>query len=418
MASCCGVVYRGLRSARFEGDYGRGGVRPRGPGAPRARAGARPFLLVGKHSGGRGSTSSIAFGVARGRSAGRASIVGPAELELDQPGVTVLGRISTDKPGGTRLGDLFRDATVFVMPSFSIRSGWRSSRRWPTPCRPSAAPAGAMPELIADGSTGFLIEPGDEAVLERMRRLATTRCRAAVGTPPAGNLYRGRFTGTRRRTDVSGHGRSAHDARGCILSCAVSAPAWRGDQVRVLNLVRALGARSEAELLFFGRPTPNRSAMSTSVSLTPSGPACDESAHGRRRSARTGSAVPGSGMFCTVAERSRAGGPTSSTPPCARWRRTCRRAGAHRHLDLVDSLYLNMAERARSSGPARTAPRSEFESAPAEAIRAPGGRRRLRLSGLGADRSRAGLPAGTVIPNGVDLAGLSRSWRRRTAAGR
>ncbi len=101
-------------------------------------------------------------------------IVGPTGLELERPGVTVHGRIHRDQPDGERrLSNLFERATAFVMPSvyepFGVAIIEAMAHR--LPCIGTAT--GAIPELIEAGTTGFLIEPGDEdALLDRLRLLA------------------------------------------------------------------------------------------------------------------------------------------------------------------------------------------------------------------------------------------------------
>jgi alpha-maltose-1-phosphate synthase len=101
-------------------------------------------------------------------------IVGPTGLQLDRPGITVHGRISRDDVEGDRkLKELFARANAFVMPSVYEPLGVAviEAMGYRLPCIGSTA--GAMVELISDGATGFLVEPGDERGLaDRMRRLA------------------------------------------------------------------------------------------------------------------------------------------------------------------------------------------------------------------------------------------------------
>jgi glycosyltransferase involved in cell wall biosynthesis len=101
-------------------------------------------------------------------------IVGPTGLRIDRPGVTVHGRISRGDPEGeAKLKALFARANAFVMPSVYEPLGVAviEAMGYRLPCIGSTA--GAMTELIADGVTGFLVDPGDErALADRMRRLA------------------------------------------------------------------------------------------------------------------------------------------------------------------------------------------------------------------------------------------------------
>jgi glycosyltransferase involved in cell wall biosynthesis len=134
------------------------------------------FLFVGKHFGRKGGPMIVAAfeRLRRDYRDAELHIVGPTDLDLELPGVTVHGRISRDNPGGDEaLEGLFRDATAFVMPSVYEPLGVAiiEAMAYALPCIGSTA--GAMPELIEEGTTGFLVDPGDDASLEeRMRRLA------------------------------------------------------------------------------------------------------------------------------------------------------------------------------------------------------------------------------------------------------
>lgn len=124
------------------------------------------------------------------------TIAGPAKLSVDVPGVQVLGRVSREgSEGAGAMADLYRRATAFVMPSLYEPLGVAVLEAMAAglPCIGSTG--GALPELIEDGVTGLLVQPGDEdALLERMRELATgpDLCRA-LGDAGA-SRYRERFT--------------------------------------------------------------------------------------------------------------------------------------------------------------------------------------------------------------------------------
>ena len=77
-------------------------------------------------------------------------IVGPARLELDEPGITVFGRLSMDNPDGERrLADLYEAANVFVMPTYFDALGIAviEAMAYRSAVHP-AAPEGAIPELV------------------------------------------------------------------------------------------------------------------------------------------------------------------------------------------------------------------------------------------------------------------------------
>jgi glycosyltransferase involved in cell wall biosynthesis len=147
------------------------------PDRPVRREPAPPrFLFVGKHFERKGGPTIVAAfeRVRRDHPDAELHIVGPTDLDLHVPGVEVHGRISRDEAGGDEaLERLYRDATAFVMPSVYEPLGVAviEAMAYALPCIGSAS--GAMPELIAEGATGFLVDPGDDASLEdRMRRLA------------------------------------------------------------------------------------------------------------------------------------------------------------------------------------------------------------------------------------------------------
>jgi glycosyltransferase involved in cell wall biosynthesis len=170
--------------------------------APDEPVGRRPgparFLFVGKRFERKGGPAIVAAfeRLRRDHPDAELWIVGPGELEIDLPGVTVHGLISRSEPGGEEaLETLYRDATAFVMPSVYEPLGVAiiEAMAYGLPCIGSTA--GAMPELIAEGVTGFLIEPGDEASLEeRMRRLASDPALAQRLGEAGYERYRRSFT--------------------------------------------------------------------------------------------------------------------------------------------------------------------------------------------------------------------------------
>lgn len=142
---------------------------PREPGPPR-------LLFVGKQFERKGGPTVVAaFERLRAEQPdAELWIVGPTGLELDVPGVTVHGRISREEPGGEhRIAELYERATAFVMPSIYEPLGIAilEAMAYRLPCVGSRA--GAIPELIVEGETGFLIEPGDsDDLLGHLRTLA------------------------------------------------------------------------------------------------------------------------------------------------------------------------------------------------------------------------------------------------------
>jgi glycosyltransferase involved in cell wall biosynthesis len=169
------------------------------PTAPPHRdfAGAR-FLFVGKQWERKGGPAVLAaFARLRAeRPDVELVIAGPTDLSVDAPGVELLGRVSREGPDGQgRMEAVYAGATAFVMPSLYEPLGVAVIEAMAAglPCIGSTG--GALPELIDEGETGFLVPPGDEeALLDRMRRLADDPelCRR-LGDAGAAR-YRERFT--------------------------------------------------------------------------------------------------------------------------------------------------------------------------------------------------------------------------------
>jgi polysaccharide biosynthesis protein PslH len=185
-------------------------------------------------------------------------------------------------------------------------------------------------------------------------------------------------------------------------------PPWRGDQVRVLQLVKALAARAEVKLITFGEgePLPFGGVEVRSVALRAAG----------RLGAnlRTGPATPAQvrlfldrGMARAVEEEIAAWQPDVLHLTLARMAPYMPVAGSfHRHLDFTDSLALNMKTRADAG---RGLARATFalEARLMLAYEA-------RMAALAdtcsvvseADREMPGLGGAIVIPNGVDVEGM------------
>ena len=195
-------------------------------------------------------------------------IVGPTGLELDRPGITVHGRIARDEPEGERtLNELFARANAFVMPSVYEPLGVAviEAMGYRLPCH-------------REHGRG-----DDRADLRRRHRFSRrSRRRARAGRPDAAAGRRSRpgpggwvrpamsvtwasSPGTRSRSGcwprspaacatkpMAADGTAGRRLRILYLSPRHPVPAWRGDQVRVYNLVRALSRHAEVSLLSFG----------------------------------------------------------------------------------------------------------------------------------------------------------------------
>lgn len=154
------------------------------PDRPGAAAGAPPSVLfVGRHFERKGGDLLLrAFERVR-RRVPRAElvIVGPPDLRVDQPGVRSIGFLDKDTAeGSAALQRLFTDARVFCLPTrfepFGI--AYLEAMAFGLPCVGTAV--WAVPEIIADGETGFVVPVEDaEALADRLVVLLTDGERAA-----------------------------------------------------------------------------------------------------------------------------------------------------------------------------------------------------------------------------------------------
>lgn len=95
-------------------------------------------------------------------------VVGGRLPSLNQPGVVAHGFLSRGTPEGrTRLADLYQRATVFCLPSRYEPFGVVFVEAMLAGLACIGTRAWAMPEIIADGETGWLVPDGDAAALNR-----------------------------------------------------------------------------------------------------------------------------------------------------------------------------------------------------------------------------------------------------------
>lgn len=141
-------------------------------------------LFIGKDHERKGSAMLLeAFdAVRRARPDAELHIVGGQPAGADRPGVVAHGFVSRRTPeGAATLDDLFARASVFCMPSHYEPFGivFVEAMLAGLPC--IGARAWAMPEIIAEGETGWLVPPGDAGALaEAMLAALADPARAAV----------------------------------------------------------------------------------------------------------------------------------------------------------------------------------------------------------------------------------------------
>jgi starch synthase len=132
-------------------------------------------LFVGKQFERKGGALLLdAFRIVRTRCPdARLVIVGPTTPPAAESGVEWLGNLDKNKPEEwTRLASAYRDADVFCLPSLFEPFGIviLEAMFFGLPCVGTAA--WAIPEMIADGETGYTVPRGDVAALaERLTDL-------------------------------------------------------------------------------------------------------------------------------------------------------------------------------------------------------------------------------------------------------
>jgi alpha-maltose-1-phosphate synthase len=81
--------------------------------------------------------------------------------DISEPGVDIIGPIARTTEGRARLAELYRSADVFCMPSLYEPFGivFAEAMVFGLPCVGTAQ--NAMPDVIDEGKTGWLVPPGD-----------------------------------------------------------------------------------------------------------------------------------------------------------------------------------------------------------------------------------------------------------------
>lgn len=155
------------------------------------------FLFVGKQWERKGGPQLLeAFRLARAELPdAELWVVGPEQPPAAEPGVRFFGRISrTGADGERRLGELYAGATAFAMPSLYEPFGIVFLEAMAHGLACLASDRCAMPEIVADGVTGFVAPARDVDTLgQRLVELAEPERARAFGE--AGRLrFLERFT--------------------------------------------------------------------------------------------------------------------------------------------------------------------------------------------------------------------------------
>ena len=145
---------------------------PDAPAPADAAAREAAILFIGKDHARKGSARLLeAFEIVRSRiPAAELHIVGAVPPGAERPGVTAHGFVSRRTPDGARtLAMLFRRASVFCLPSHYEPFGvaFVEAMLAGLPC--IGTTAWAMPEIILDGETGWLVPPdGRDALADAL----------------------------------------------------------------------------------------------------------------------------------------------------------------------------------------------------------------------------------------------------------
>jgi glycosyltransferase involved in cell wall biosynthesis len=148
-------------------------------------------LFVGKQFDRKGGPTVVeAFRVLRERHAdAELTIVGPAELTVPDPGVRVLGRVPPET-----MSRLYAEATIFAMPSVYEPFGIAVLEAMANGLPCIVSDACALPEIVEDGRTGFVVSAGDADTLAgRMLELAADGVRSQRFGEAGYRLVRDRF---------------------------------------------------------------------------------------------------------------------------------------------------------------------------------------------------------------------------------
>lgn len=146
---------------------------------PAARTGTPTVLFVGKQFERKGGATLLeAFRRVRTRVPdARLVLIGPPTAPASEPGVEWLGNLDKNNPAEkAKLLQSYLDADVFCLPSLFEPFGIviLEAMLYGLPCVGTAA--WAIPEMIADGETGYTFPRGDAGALaDRLSALLTNR---------------------------------------------------------------------------------------------------------------------------------------------------------------------------------------------------------------------------------------------------
>ncbi|HHL39336.1 MAG TPA: glycosyltransferase family 1 protein [Deltaproteobacteria bacterium] len=131
----------------------------------------RTILFIGKEFERKGGETVVeAFRTVRKEVKDARLLLVGADIDIDEEGIEVVGFVNPNSPEGIKkLADFYMAASVFVLPSFYEPFGivFLEAMHFMLPCIGSTRCA--MPEIIDDGQTGFVVEAGDpKALAERI----------------------------------------------------------------------------------------------------------------------------------------------------------------------------------------------------------------------------------------------------------
>jgi glycosyltransferase involved in cell wall biosynthesis len=155
------------------------------PAVPERDYGSPRFLFVGKQWERKGGPQLLeAFRLVRAeRRDAELWVVGPERAPSTEPGLRFFGRIPRDTPEGERrLGEIYATATAFAMPSLYEPFGIVFPEAMAHGLACLASDRCAMPEIVDDGVTGYVVPARDaDRLAERLLDLADPERARAFG---------------------------------------------------------------------------------------------------------------------------------------------------------------------------------------------------------------------------------------------
>lgn len=206
-----GAVWRDFIAARAPAAAARIVIVPNAtaqPGLPHVGGGSQVHILFLGRIGDRKGVPQLGDALARMRhhDSWRATIGGDGHVEAARAKAKELGLTErVDLPGWVgpeRVAELIATADIMVLPSFAENLPMSVIEAMASGLAVVATPVGAVPDIIKDGETGLLVEPGD------VDALAAALTRLVEDAPLRQRLGRAALALHRERLDLAPYART------------------------------------------------------------------------------------------------------------------------------------------------------------------------------------------------------------------